>query len=253
MIEIGWKNHIVEMKYRMIWVLVGSGMTLFISLKNSHIWLNTIALSWKKRGGVIQYTDPWEGFTSFLIISLTLGLFFIFWILYLQLSAFLKPGLYTEEWKGLKRIYKGLTLGFVVGVFYVWSILQPYSLLWVQDFIVNDSILLPQFISFIKRFYQFIFGFWLISLLPLLWLISLYKPVHSLSNLWDSGWEIRSYQRRWLWLILLLLGSLFTPPDVLSQLGLFLPFVLLIELFWWSFSFLHSLFLHQHQKRNVKQ
>ncbi|MDZ5761533.1 twin-arginine translocase subunit TatC [Lyticum sinuosum] len=172
-------------------------------------------------------TDISELFSSYITLSHRISLLiispFIFWQIYL----FCAPGLYYREKKiatlsllffCLLAICGGSTAYFLV-IPASWKFFTSFSLSKVREI---DVILTPKLINFISFYLDIITGFVWSFQLPLLIGILCVSKIISISTL--RLW------RRYFIVISFIFAAIITPPDVISQVSVAIPLIIIYEL-----------------------
>ncbi|MBR1439397.1 MAG: twin-arginine translocase subunit TatC [Synergistaceae bacterium] len=165
--------------------------------------------------------SPTELFTEGLKTAFLSGLFLSSPVILYQLCAFLWPGLKGNERKYLLR---GLIIGaglFMLGVVFAYCVIIPSALHFLTGISVSNvkpMYTLNNYMSFIWTFLV-LFGlaFQVPMLLSLLALIGVVKPHY-----------LRA-KRKYCVLIIFILSAVLTPPDVVSQVLMALPLLVLYE------------------------
>ncbi len=172
-------------------------------------------------GGLI-FTAPMDKFLASLKVSFLGGVILTspFWLY--QLWQFIAPGLYDSEKKyGVAFIFFG-TLLFLMGVSFVYFVVYPMAFEFLLNFGDGKDqalISIGEYLSFFTTT-TLVFGvaFELPLVLTMLGLLGIIDH-HFLAS-----------KRRYAIVILALLSAFFTPPDVISQVLMLIPMVLLYEL-----------------------
>ena len=175
------------------------------------------------------YTKLTEGFMTELKISFISSFFFCSPFIVYQLYKFLEPGLYQDEKKIIIPYLFLSPLLFLLGVLLVYFVVMPITWKFFMSFQnikpQNDgmSIILEARISeYIDLIIELFMGFGLAFQLPILLLI--------LTKLQIINYEQLRKFRRYAVVLIFILAAILTPPDVISQIILALPLVLLYEI-----------------------
>jgi len=176
------------------------------------------------------YTNPAEAFVTYLKLSFFSALFFCLPFLMIQIFLFLEPGLYKNEKKNIALIFFFTPLLFLLGVVFCYEFILPTALKFFLSF-ENKGFLASQFLSIkletkISEYFSFIkflfFGFGVAFQLPIL-LLFLIRIGFLSTN------DLKQKRKYWILVIFIIAASL-TPPDVLSQISLAIPMILLFEI-----------------------
>ena len=169
------------------------------------------------------YLSPSELLTSYMKLSLVLGLVlsspFILW----QIWAFVQPGLTKREASSARSAIISGFVFFLLGVAFCYLLILPLTLQFLYSF--NGSKDISASISF-NNYMNFILGmlvaFGVVFEMPVLSFL--------LSRLGFLPPKILVKGRKFAILVIFLLAAIITPPDVLSQLMTAIPMLGLYEL-----------------------
>ena len=173
-------------------------------------------------GQKLIYLSPPEAFMANFKLSLFSGLVVSLPVILHQLSAYIFPGLTRAEKKFFLVVLFGIIVLFSAGVVFAYQVVFPFTIRFFLQF--ADARLDPQFtvteyISFVISFHL---AFGAVFQLPLFtWALGKI-------GLLSTGFLRR--HRKIALLIMLVLSAIITPPDIISQVVMILPLVLLYEL-----------------------
>ena len=224
--------HLTELRYRLAYLLIGYVTAVITAYFFSEELLYIIAKPLLYDGNSLEerrliYTNITEAFTTQLILALYVGLYIIIPNIIYQAWSFLKPGLYFNEQKFLKKTLGPSIILFALGLFLTFSVLIPAICKFFVGFETNleDGAIQIQLEAKISE-YVFIvtYKIFLISILsqyPLIILSLIYLEVI------DFEWLVK--QRKFFILGFFILGAMCTPPDILSQIFLALLLITFYE------------------------
>ncbi len=167
------------------------------------------------------YTNPSEAFLANVRVAVFTGIIVSMPVIIYQFLAYILPALYKEERKTLLTILFGMIFMFTCGIVFSYKIAFPITIKFFLQFTADDLIPLytiTEYISFVSKF-LLVFGF--IFLLPILFLGLSYM------NLVTP--EILVSIRRYVILGLAIFAAVITPPDVVSQIMVLVPLLVLYE------------------------
>jgi len=151
--------------------------------------------------------------------GLVLGFPFIFY----QIWSFLKPGLKFKEKKMAKGIVFYVSILFFLGISFGYLVVAPLSIQFFGSFQISSEIRNDFTISsYMSTIISTVFYTGLFFLLPVI--IFLLSKVGLITP--DF---LRKYRKHAL-VIILILSALITPPDVISQVIVSIPILLLYEI-----------------------
>ena len=171
-------------------------------------------------GGVV-YTAIAEVWTTKLKVVLMAAFICAFPFITFYLWRFLAPALYPHEKKIIAVTFLAAVLLFVLGVLFAFFVVVPFTLKFFITFgegTADAMLTVSKYVSFLLGF-TVPFGF--VFLLPV--------AVYLLTKLGLFHAGILVKTRKYVLVLLLILAAILTPPDVVSQLALFLPMMVLWE------------------------
>ena len=156
---------------------------------------------------------------SSLIIGLILGFPYIFW----EIWHFVKPGLRSPEKKASRGIVFTVSILFMTGVLFGYFIVSPLSINFLLNYqlaeVINNRITITSVVS-------------LVATLALACGLMFQLPVASyiLAKAGILGSQTMKTYRRHAIVVILIVSAIITPPDVISQILIALPLMLLYEI-----------------------
>ena len=171
----------------------------------------------------LQATDPTEQFSRAILISFVTAVVVAFPYLVWELWRFVRPGLYEREvrlTRGIVGVVSGL---FLLGVFFGYAIISPFTLNFLAGFQLAPGVQniwrVGEVIGLIVQLA--LAGGILFELPVAVWVLSRLGVV--------TPMFLRRYRRHAVVINLILAGILTPSPDVVSQLLLAVPMMLLYE------------------------
>jgi sec-independent protein translocase protein TatC len=229
------QEHFRELRLRIIFSVIFFVVTFFIcyffSEKIYQFLLQPFAdISQNNQSRRIIYTSPAEAFTTYLKLSLSSALFFSFPIFAAEFYLFLAPALYKNEKKNILLTFFFAPFLFLCGAIFAYYFILPTALQFFASFetqgFAATSILPLQLeirvSEYLKFVTNFLFGFGVAFELPIL-LLFLIRVGFLSAN------DLRKKRRYWI-VIIFLIAAVLTPPDILSQISLAIPMILLFEI-----------------------
>ena len=236
-------DHIRELRNRLIFCFIFLISIFIISFFYSEKITNILtyplydAVGDKENKRMI-FTGLPEVFVSYLKISLFSSFLVSFPFFIIQMSLFISPALYKKEKKFFIPLFYSIPFLFYIGVLFSYFFLIP--IIW--DFFVsfenlkssnyfsieleskfNEYIRLTMYLLFSTGF-AFLFPIFLLFLAKL-------KIINS---------EILRNNRKYYFIGILIFGAVFTPPDIISQLGIAIPLFIFFELSIYFIDFLNK-------------
>lgn len=159
-------------------------------------------------------TDIWTSITAGLILAFP----FILW----EFWKFIRPALYDKERKNAVAFIISTSLLFFLGVLFGYYLIMPLSINFLANYkissVVQNNIDLDSYLSLIKTT---VISCGLVFEMPII-IFFLAKI-----GLVTAGF-LRKY-RRYAFVIILIIAAIVTPPDVVSQMTVTIPLVILYE------------------------
>ena len=167
------------------------------------------------------YLSPAELFTSYIKIALVMGLIVSLPFLLNRLWVFVRPGLFDHEKKAIRNaLFLGLGL-FIVGMIFAYMVVLPMSLRFFAEFQMPEVRSAVGFANYFGYVMGLVFAFGLVFEMPIL--------VVLLVSLGIFKTDFLKKNRKYVLLIVLVVAAVITPPDVVSQILLAIPMMLLFE------------------------
>ena len=236
-------DHFRELRNRLIFCFIFLISIFIISFFYSEKITNILTFPLydavgEKENKRMIFTGLPEVFVSYLKISLFSSFLVSFPFFIIQMSLFISPALYKKEKKFFIPLFYSIPFLFYIGVLFSYFFLIP--IIW--DFFVsfenlkssnyfsieleskfNEYIRLTMYLLFSTGF-AFLFPIFLLFLAKL-------KIINS---------EILRNNRKYYFIGILIFGAVFTPPDIISQLGIAIPLFIFFELSIYLIDFLNK-------------
>jgi len=171
------------------------------------------------------YTKLYGQFFVELKVALWAAFFVSFPVIANQLWAFVAPGLYAKEKKAFLPFLLATPVLFIAGGALAYYVVMPTAFHWFLGFqgtpggVTIEA--LPNSEDYLGLVMQFILAFGLSFLLPVLLLLLNTAGIVSRAQLVSA--------RRYIIVAAFVIAAVATPPDVISQLMLAIPLLLLFE------------------------
>lgn len=219
---MGFIEHLEELRSRMIKCLI----TVFVFSCVSYLFVRQILGYAIKPVGKVVFLSPQEAFFSYLILAFFIGVFLSSPVIIFQIWRFISTGLLKHERKPL-LIYGFISfLLFVVGIVFAFFLILPIGVKFLLSFgtdFLQPMISVSRYISFAG---MVLLGFGIVFQLPIVILFLTQVG-------WVSTLTIRR-NRKYAILLIFITSAVMTPsPDVLSQLLMAGPLLLLLEISIW--------------------
>lgn len=225
------RPHLIELRKR-LGISVGSVIVMFFVMFFFHEpileWmvapLNTALIEVGKKSviaadGMVTTSQVGGAFFVALKVSFFAGLLASLPIILSQLWLFIAPGLYANEKKMIMPFILGGTIMFAVGVGFAYYIVTPFGfdfLITFGSFKFTPLINIEDYVGF---FTKIMFGFGLAFELPV------FAYFLALLGLIDDKQMIAFF--KYAIIIIFIVAALLTPPDVLTQMLMAGPLIIL--------------------------
>ncbi|HEX7872426.1 MAG TPA: twin-arginine translocase subunit TatC [Sphingobium sp.] len=223
-------EHLIELRSRLlrcVYALLLSGIVCYyFSDKLFAFLVHPLKDAYGVGGGKLVYTKLYEAFFVQLKVAIFGAFFVSFPVIANQLWAFVAPGLYTKEKRALLPFLLATPILFLSGAALAYYVVMPTAFHFFLGFQGDaggvEIEALPTAESYLALVMQFTLAFGISFLMPVLLMLLNQAGIVSRAQLVSV--------RRYMIVAAVALAAVLTPPDVVSQLMLAVPLVLLYEL-----------------------
>ncbi|MRI83554.1 MAG: twin-arginine translocase subunit TatC [Nitratiruptor sp.] len=216
------KPHLVELRKRLLISLA----TVFVMFILAFGFWETI-LAWMlvpleealPPGSEVIFTKVGEAFFTALKVSFFAAIILSLPIIFWQLWLFVAPGLYEHEKRFLLPFVISATAMFIAGALFAYYIVFPFGFSYLINFGSQLFTALPSIGEYVSFFTKLMFGFGIAFELPVI--------TFFLATLGLVTDESLKHFFKYAIILIFAIAALLTPPDVLSQLLMAGPLVLL--------------------------
>src|SRR4051794_32468006 len=219
-------DHLIELRRRLLWSILTLGVTFAICLYFARpiyaFLLRPLIAAGQSR---LIYTAVFEAFFVEIKVAFFAALMISFPIIAGQLWLFVAPGLYAKEKKAFFPFLVMTPFLFLAGAALAYYVAMPLALHYLLGYSGQiggvEQQALPGVGNYLDFSTRFIFGFGVAFLLPVLLMLLERAGLVTLTQLRRG--------RRYAIVVAFIVAAVLTPPDVVSQLLLAGPLVILYE------------------------
>ncbi|WP_417613777.1 twin-arginine translocase subunit TatC [Parasphingorhabdus sp.] len=222
-------EHLIELRQRLLWSVAALTVAFLISIFFADeifgILVQPLTDAFPAGQGKLIYTKLYEAFFVEIKVAMFAAFFLAFPIISNQLWAFVAPGLYANEKKAFLPFLIATPLLFIAGASLAYFIVMPTAFKFFLGFegpvggLQQEA--LPAMGDYLSLVMQFILAFGVCFQLPVLLLLLNRAGIVTRQQLKGI--------RRYMIVGAFALAAILTPPDVVSQLMLGIPLILLYE------------------------
>lgn len=173
-------------------------------------------------GGKLIFTSPPEAFFTYLKIAFVSGMFLASPCIFYQLWAFVAPGLYREEKRYIVPVAFFSAFFFICGGAFCYYVVFDFIFTFFMSYNQGFVQAMPKLNESLSFVLQLLLAFGLVFELPLAMFFFARLGLITAD-------QLRRF-RRYAVLLSVIVGALLTPPDVMSQLLMAGPLLLLYEI-----------------------
>ena len=222
-------DHLIELRSRLLKCVLALGVAFAVCLYFADdifgFLVRPLTAAFPAGQGRLIYTKLYEAFFVELKVALFAAFFVSFPIIANQLWAFVAPGLYAREKRAFLPFLIATPVLFTAGASLAYFVVMPTAFKWFLGFEGDKGGLrleaLPGTGDYLSLVMQFILAFGISFLLPVLLLLLNRAGIVTRAQL--------ARARRYVIVAIFALAAVATPPDVVSQLMLAVPLLLLFE------------------------
>jgi len=171
------------------------------------------------------FTAPTGAFLVSIKAAIIFGILASLPVIFYQIWAFVAPGLVEKEIRLAIVVVASATLCFLLGFAFAYFIILPFGLRFLFSFQTSYLAPMPDIGSYIGFAGRLFLAFGIVFELPLL------SFLLSKMGLLTPGFLKK--QRRYAIAVIFILAAILTPPDVITQILLAAPLILLYEISIW--------------------
>jgi sec-independent protein translocase protein TatC len=222
--KIPFTAHLEELRKRLIvcFIAVGIGFAGAYGFKEKLFQVLTAPLiRVMKSGETLIFTNLPEAFFTYLKVSFLAGLLLASPVILYQFWMFVAPGLYQRERRVLLPIVFLSTLFFLGGALFGYFIVFPWGFQFFLGFATETIRPLPSMREYLSFSAKLLLAFGIVFEMPLV--------LTAMARLGIVSVGFLKKNRKYAILLFFIGAAILTPPDVITQIMMALPLMLLYE------------------------
>ena len=215
-------EHLTELRKRLIWVILILGITMFVGFAVARpiiLYLRSIEPASGMEWNVFS---PWDTIRIYMQVAVMVSFAATLPVILYHLWAFMKPGLKENEQRATLIYIPFAFLLFLAGLAFGYFVVFPLAFYFTT--VLTSALGLTETYG-VAQYFSFMFNI----LLPVSLLFELPVVVLFLTRIRILQPNLLTKFRKVAYLLLLIIGALITPPDVISALIVAVPMILLYE------------------------
>jgi sec-independent protein translocase protein TatC len=223
--KIPFTEHLEELRKRLIvcFIAVGVGFVLSYGFKEKLFQILTRPLiRVMQTGDKLIFTGLPEAFFTYLKVAFLSGIILAAPVIFYEFWMFVAPGLYDKEKRLMVPVVVLSTVFFVGGAFFGYFIVFPFGFKFFLGFASEIIRPLPSMREYLGFASKLLLAFGLVFELPLI--------ITFLAKLGMVSVSFLKKNRKYALLLFFIGAAILTPPDVVTQIMMALPLILLYEI-----------------------
>ncbi len=216
------KPHIAELRDRLIKCVAVVAIAFFACFavwEPIRAWVTMPLKEAIPVGGQVVAVKMGEQFFTAVSVSFFASLIISLPVIFYQLWMFLAPGLYEHEKKYIMPFVGGATGMFIAGALFAYYFVFPVGFKFLVNFGGEQTMAMISIAEYLGFFLKLMFGFGLSFELPVI------AALLAFFGLVDDRQMKASF--RYAIVFIFIAAAILTPPDVMSQLMMAIPMILL--------------------------
>jgi sec-independent protein translocase protein TatC len=223
--KIPFTEHLEELRKRLIvcFIAVGVGFVLSYGFKEKLFQILTRPLiKVMQTGDKLIFTGLPEAFFTYLKVAFLSGIILAAPVIFYEFWMFVAPGLYDKEKRLMVPVVVLSTVFFVGGAFFGYFIVFPFGFKFFLGFASEIIRPLPSMREYLGFASKLLLAFGVVFELPLI--------ITFLAKLGMVSVSFLKKNRKYALLLFFIGAAILTPPDVVTQIMMALPLILLYEI-----------------------
>jgi sec-independent protein translocase protein TatC len=223
--KIPFTSHLEELRSRLIKCFIAVGVGFAASYGFKEILFNILVRPLVKvmeHGDHLIFTGLPEAFFTYLKVSLLSGLMLASPVLLYQFWMFVAPGLYQKERRLMAPVVILSSFFFIAGALFGYFIVFPWGFKFFLGFATESIRPLPSMKEYLAFSAKLLLAFGLVFELPMV--------LTFLARLGIVSVDFLKRNRKYALLLFFAGAAILTPPDVVTQVMMALPLMVMYEI-----------------------
>ena len=223
--KIPFTAHLEELRTRLIScsIAIGIGFAISYGFKEQLFKILTKPLiKAMKAGDKLIFTGLPEAFFTYLKVALIFGIMLASPVIIYQFWKFVAPGLFEKERRLILPIALISSFFFIGGAFFGYFVVFPFGFKFFLSFATETIQPLPSMREYLSFSSKLLFAFGIVFELPIV--------ITFLAKLGIVSVDFLQKNRKYALLIFFICSAALTPPDVVTQLMMAFPLIILYEI-----------------------
>lgn len=219
-------NHWYEVRIRLFYTIFSFSLTFFVSYLHSdilmYIYVTPFVDEFEQKK--LIFTNLSEAFYSCVSLSLNISFVSTMFLTLYMIFSFLKVGLYKREFFLLKSMICVLIVSLIISFLFVYFTILPRIISFFTQFESSklfELTLEAKILDYLDLVQSCLFWISIAFQFPVLLFLSVYLKLVSIESLLNKRKECIIF--------CFIVGALFSPPDILTQVLIALPLCILLE------------------------
>jgi len=215
-------DHIGELRKRIILVLIVFTVGLVGGLFGAQPLFDYLIAAAPTEHLELNAFSPWDAISIYMKFAVLISFLVAIPFAFYQLWAFVKPALAVPERRATLRYIPGALAMFLIGLSFAYFVVFPMAYYFTERVTVNMGLKQTYGLS---QYFSFLFNL----LIPISLLFELPLVIMFLTRIGILNPKLLRKMRRVAWFVMIIIGVTITPPDVISDLLVAIPLVVLYE------------------------
>ena len=221
---MGLLDHLNEMRWRLVRCFIAAAVGFCLCWAFVEPIFSILVkplLAALPEGGNAIYTSMPEAFFIRMFVAFVAGLFVASPFIFYQIWAFISPGLYEEEKLFIVPVAVISAIFFVGGALFCYYIVFPFAFQFFMSYSTDQIQVTPRISDYVDFVLKLLVAFGVIFEMPLFSFFLARMGVLTAARMRQA--------RRYAILGIFIVAAILTPPDVVSQLLMAVPMLILYE------------------------